>query len=111
MRAWTCGSSRYFGRAVRKLARRWASGLLGYRFGLVLGDGVLQVAELAAREKAQLVELREVLLRLADVADHEIRLADVLVRAAVLRIDAERLVVMLEHEAHVGVRPLAVRVG
>ena len=44
------------------------------------------------------------------IADHEVGLADVLVRAAVLGIDAQRLVVMLEDEVHVGIRACA-RVG
>src|SRR5439155_19733623 len=64
-----------------------------------------------AGEKAQLVEYREVLLRLGEIAYHQVSLAEILVRAPVIGIDAQRLVVVLEDEAHVGVRTLADRVG
>src|SRR5262249_30595574 len=47
-------------------------------------DGFLEVRVLAAREEADLVERRQVLLGLGDVAEHEVGLADVLVGALVL---------------------------
>src|ERR1041385_3367981 len=81
--------------------------LLGLR--LVLGDRLLQVRELRAREEADLVERAQVLLGLRHVADLKIGLADVLVRAAVARIQAQRLVVVLEPEAHVGIGATAAR--
>jgi hypothetical protein len=70
------------------------------RLRLVGGDRLLEVVELAAAEEAELVELAEVLLRLGDIADHQVGLAEVLVGAAVLGIEAQRLVVVLEHQIH-----------
>src|SRR2546428_267516 len=88
-----------------------SSRLSGDLLPLVVGNRRFQIAVLVAGEKAQLVEHREVLLRLGDIADHQVGLAEIFVRASVLGIDAQRLVVMLEDKAHVGVRTLADRVG
>src|SRR3989442_15962635 len=94
---------------VTDALRRLLAGLLRLRF--VLRDGALEIAVLAAAEEAQLVERAQVLLRLGDVADHQVGLAEVLVRALVLRIEAQGLVVVLEHEGHVGAAALAQREG
>src|SRR5207247_242769 len=88
-----------------------SSRLSGDLLPLVVGNRLFQIAVLVAGEKAQLVEYREVLLRLGEIADHQVGLAEILVRAPVIGIDAQRLVVMLEDEAHVGVRTPADRVG
>src|SRR5512145_152903 len=98
--AWTATNAR------ARSARRFKRSALGF----VRRDRLLEIGVLGAGEEAELVEHAEVLLRLVHVPDHEIGLADVLVRAAVLRLDAQRLVVMLEHEVHVRVRTFADRV-
>src|SRR6185369_7030933 len=73
------------------------------RIYLLLGAGVLLFENrdflfegrvLHAAQRAEFVEHREVLLRLGQVAGHQVGLAQVFVRGAVLRIDAQRLVVM-----------------
>src|SRR4030095_16456419 len=60
---------------------------------LVPLDRLLEVPVLLAGEPAQRVERREMSLGLGDVPEHEIGLADVLVGAAMLGIDGERLLV------------------
>src|SRR5438552_2924439 len=99
------------GRKLTQQLLREVQQLSGNLLSFVVGDCLLQVAVLVAGEKAQLVEYREVLLRLGEIADHQVGLAEIFVRAPVIGIDAQRLVVMLEDEAHVGVRTLADRVG
>src|SRR5205807_3506657 len=61
--------------------------------GLVVPHGFLQVRVLLARQEAELVEDGEVLLRLGKVPEHQERLPDVLVRAPVLWIDGQSLLV------------------
>src|SRR6185436_17618197 len=56
-------------------------------------DRLLQVPVLGAREEAEFVEARQVLLGLRQVVQREIGLADVLVGPAVLGIDGEGLLV------------------
>src|SRR6476646_8558118 len=51
---------------------------------LVTGDGALKVAVLRARQEARLVEGAEALFRCRQVAGHQIQLARILERAAVL---------------------------
>src|SRR6185295_18092173 len=63
---------------------------------LVVGDRLLQLGVLVARQEAQLVENLQVLLGLGQVAREQVRLAEVGVGAAVARIDLERLVVVQE---------------
>src|SRR5262245_40464828 len=60
---------------------------------LVLLDGLLQIAVLRAGEEAQLVERGQVLLGARQVVELQIRLADVLVGAAVLGIEGQRLLI------------------
>src|SRR5450631_3647396 len=63
--------------------------------GLVARDGALQVAVLFARQEARLVERGQPLLGHVEVAGHQVQLARIFERAAVLRLDAQRLVVVL----------------
>src|SRR4029077_8265130 len=72
-------------------------------------DSLLEIAVLRAREEAELVEAREVLLRLRKVVEGEVRLPDVLVRASVLGIDRERPLV--DRDGRSGVAVLPGRVG
>ena len=67
---------------------------------LCRNDRLLQFQVLLAAGAADALQQREVLPRLGEVADHQVGLAEVLVRAAVLRIDAQRLVAVLEDEVH-----------
>ena len=84
--------------------------LLGL-LGLVVGDRFLQHREFLAGKEAQVVERLQLLFCLGKVADHQVGLAQVLVRALVLRIQAQRLVVVLEHQFHFRIRAHAQRVG
>src|SRR5260221_13617878 len=59
-------------------------------------NGALQLGLLRAAGLAEAIELGQQLLRLGDVAGHEIGLAEVLARRAVLRVEAQRLVVVAE---------------
>src|SRR5258706_10714935 len=76
-----------------------------------LRDFLLEVGVLLAGEEADLVERREVLLGPGEVVHLQIRLAHVLVRAFVLRVDPQGLGIVLEHLVHVGVGALAHRIG
>src|SRR5256886_16846117 len=62
----------------------------------VLGDPFLEVLVPVAGNQADLLQGREVLLGLRQVVHHQVRLADVLVRPAVARIELERALVVLE---------------
>src|SRR6201996_2076337 len=92
--------------------RRTAGPLAAHRLrmrGLPAGDRALELRVLRAGRKAQLVERLQVLLRLRDVAGHQVGLAHVFVRAAMLRVDRERLVVV--QKGRVEVAGLAIRVA
>src|SRR5690349_11520599 len=76
---------------------------------LVRLDGALEIPVLRARDEAERVERLQVLLGVGQVAEHQVRLADVLVRALVLGVDGERLLVDRDGGGRVAV--LARRVG
>src|SRR5262249_59140432 len=69
-------------------------------------DRLLQIAVLLAREEAELVEARQVLLRLRQVVEGEICLPDVLVVPAVLGGDGQS--VLVDRDGLVGTSLLAV---
>src|SRR5581483_3717902 len=73
--------------------------------GLVVGDRRLERALLEAAEHAERVETGELLLRLVELAELQIGLADILVRTEVLGIEAESRVVVLQ--CPVGIARLA----
>src|SRR5258708_30782400 len=70
----------------------------GPGLGFVFLHRFLQVAVFLAGKKAQLVELRQVLLRLRQVVRHPIGLADVFVCSLVPRVELQRFVVVLERK-------------
>src|SRR5262245_36035091 len=71
-----------------------ASPRLGLAAARLVGlHRLLEVAVLGAGKEAQRVQLREMLLRLGQVVEGQVRLADVLVGAPVLGIDGEGLLV------------------
>ena len=72
-------------RAVTRLGID-AQGLL-VRALPVLGDRLLQIPRIPRRKQADLLQRREVLFGFREVVHHQIRLADVLVRAAVPRVE------------------------
>src|SRR3954464_1090627 len=83
-------------RMFPRLAHR-ASSLVGrLPAGLVVGDRGLECALFGAAEHAELVEAGEMLLGLLRLVEHEVGLADILVRAEMLGIDLERNVVVLQ---------------
>src|SRR5690242_2201680 len=75
--------------------------------GLVVRDRLLQVAVFRAREEARLVERGQALLGPGELAGLQVELARVFERAAVLGVDAQRLVVELLGSGEVGRRALA----
>src|SRR5215510_2377009 len=60
---------------------------------LVRFHGLFQIAVLLAGEEAELVEPLEMLLGVREVVEGQVRLADVLMSAQVLRIDGQRLLI------------------
>src|SRR5947207_10242358 len=86
MRSWAMDVS--LARPPRLARPRRLAVLLLVRF-----DGLLQVAILLAGEEAERVETAQVLPGLRQVTQHQIGLADVLVRTAVLRVEGERLLI------------------
>src|SRR5207244_2755340 len=99
--SWCRGSRAWASRSIRRRssATRSAERLSGCRrldfppTLLVRLDRTLQIAVLRARQEAESVQRGEMLLGLRDVAQYQIGLADVLVRAAVLRIDCQGFLV------------------
>ena len=63
---------------------------------LVFLDGSLQIAVLLAREQTKLVEDRQVLFGLGEIAGQQVGLADVFVGAAVFGVEGQRPLVVLE---------------
>src|SRR5207247_8487077 len=70
--------------------------LPGLRSCSIRGDRALQVGQLLAREQADPAKRRQVLLGLRQVAHQQVGLADVLVSAAVARVELERSLVVFE---------------
>src|SRR5262249_6352078 len=82
------------GRSIRARSGSLGRDGLDLASALFVGlDHLLQIAVLLAWEEAELVEDRQVLLRFRQVVEGQIRLADVLVSAAVLGVDRQRLFV------------------
>ena len=59
-----------------------SSGTTCARLCAVLGDLALKIGEVLARQQADLAERREMFLHVYEIANHEIGLANVFVRAA-----------------------------
>ena len=83
---------------------------------IITGDGFLEIGKLLALKQADAAQQGEVLLRARKVVHHQVRLSDVLVRAAVPRIELDRALVVFEREVHlleiaVGIAEIVVQVG
>ncbi len=59
-------------------------------------DGSLQIIVFRAREEANVLQRREVVFGLAEIAGHKMRLAKVFVRAAVARVEGECVLIMID---------------
>jgi hypothetical protein len=67
-------------------------------FVAILRDFLLQVGVFFAREQADFLQRRQVLFGLCEIVHEEVRLADVLVGAAVTGIELQRAVIVPEGE-------------
>ncbi len=82
----------------------------------ILGDRLFQVLVFFAGNQADFLQRSQVLLGFREVVRHQIRFADVLVRAAVPGVELERALVMLEREVEltrvpVGVAEIVLDIG
>src|ERR1051325_6847241 len=82
--------------------------LLSRLFLFVLRYLVSQLPKLVTRKETDLVERGELLFRLGHISRLQVGFAEVLVGAAMLRIQRKRLIVVLEREIHVAAMALGV---
>src|SRR5215510_2906678 len=70
-------------------------------------DRPLEVVVLVAADEADVFQMREVLLGGGGVAEHQVGFAEMLVRAAMARIEHQRLLVMSDRRPHLAQPPPA----